>query len=438
MNPHYAFAPLLVAVACSSSDPAPCRITADPECSIHVDVTGDDAANGIAAPIKTLKHAIELATANPAHKTILLAAGSYDAANGETYPYAVPAEVRVSGTAGTILAGTAAEPGLVVDSGTLENLEFDHFTTAVEITGRATLATITVSASEIAVLTTGAATLTATGVAISGNAACSTIGLQAQGTSRVTVEALVATDTVAIDERDHAIVSVAKSRIAGTSNCILVKASGQSLSLTDTSVSGKRNTAQAPALVPPPPNGMGLRLDGATSRLDVALLNTIITGTSERGISGYARVFQMTGGAIRDNDGSGAVFTGGMYTLTDVDVSGNPGTGVYINSDAEPGVLAMRHCAVNRNGNGVQVALGARGDLGTISQPGNNNFADNAGIGLTLYDDSSVVTAAGNVWRPAVQGADGDGKYTHQSIMGSVLEAQGNNFAIPGNSTLQF
>lgn len=406
-------------------------------CPIDVAVTGDDSADGDTAPVKTLKHALELANADNARKTINLGAGTYDAANGESFPYTLPVGVKIVGEAGTILAGTTAQTGLIVDSGTLQNLEFHDFMTAVHITGTATLTTTTVATSRVGVLADGAANLTVTGLAVTGSDACTGVGLHALGTSQVTVNALVAANTLSIVEGDQAVVSIANGNITGNANCTLIDVAGKSLTLTDTQLSGPSGQQ------PPTGPAVAIHLGGASNGLDVTLSNTTIAGVTlidanKGAITGSARAFHMTNGAIRNNAGLGAVFMGGSYTFTGVELMANSGrTAIYVGNDAEPAALAMRNCSITNNGSGVQVAKGARGDFGTILQPGNNTFQSNQGVGLLIDDDSSAVTAVGNIWRPNVQGADGDGKYSMQLVTGLVPKVDGNNFAVPGASTLQ-
>jgi hypothetical protein len=123
-----------------------------PGVTIHVSTTGDDANDGLAHPVKTLKHAIGLAAADSQIANIVLASGRYAADNGETFPYTVPASVAIVGPAGggAILGGTKAEPGLMVDTGRLQDLELEDFAVAVVATGTASLTGVRIRTSAVA------------------------------------------------------------------------------------------------------------------------------------------------------------------------------------------------------------------------------------------------------------------------------------------------
>ena len=81
---------------------------------VEVSTTGNDANDGISQPVKTLKRGLGIALANGQIATVSVAAGRYDAANGETFPYTVPGGITIDGPAGggAILAGSGSEPGL--------------------------------------------------------------------------------------------------------------------------------------------------------------------------------------------------------------------------------------------------------------------------------------------------------------------------------------
>src|SRR5207248_1008571 len=100
-----------------------------PGTTIHVSGTGDDTNDGLTLPVKTLKRALGIAAASTETATIAIAAGRYTVATGELIPSTVPHNVTVVGPAGggAILVGTKAEPGLILDDGKLQNLEFEDF-----------------------------------------------------------------------------------------------------------------------------------------------------------------------------------------------------------------------------------------------------------------------------------------------------------------------
>jgi hypothetical protein len=80
--------------------------------NLHVDaVAGSDATGdgSQAAPWKSLTHALAQGPAAADH--VYLAAGLYDAANGEAFPIAVPQDVSLHGAAG---GGTVLRDDLAV------------------------------------------------------------------------------------------------------------------------------------------------------------------------------------------------------------------------------------------------------------------------------------------------------------------------------------
>jgi hypothetical protein len=421
---------LFAVAACTTPNPSYCpnrncsdagngADALDPTTTIQVATTGNDAADGMTAPVKTLKRGIELATANGAIKTIHLEAGKYGPANGETFPYTVPTGVRILGAPGTAVAGPGAEVGLVVDTGSLESLDFADFATAIQVIGIAEFKHVTVSTSAVGVLADGAANLTATGLSFTATAGATQTGLKAVGSSQVSVNTFVATDTLSVVELDQATVSIAKGMISGRGN---ISAKGKSLVLKDSQIIG----------------GGGIDLDGGT-QLEVTLENTTIADSSSDAIVGRAKTFHMTGGELRNNGRGGAELVGGTYTFTNVGIKGNPVFGIYLqDGSAAPGTISMRGCTIAGNGgDGIYLFAGATGDFGTAANPGTNTFEGNAGVGLNIATSPSAVSAVGNTWLRNTQGSDANGKFPAQLKTGPVNFAAHNNFAIEGSSTLQ-
>ncbi|HEX3757107.1 MAG TPA: hypothetical protein VHW23_00305 [Kofleriaceae bacterium] len=78
-------------------------------------------------------------------------------------------------------------------------------------------------------------------------------------------------------------------------------------------------------------------------------------------------------------------------------------------------------------------------DLGTVANPGNNEFSGNTGLNLNLASSqgATVVTAIGNAWNPLIQGSDIRGKYpTTATVVGPVAAAAGNNYALASGWSL--
>lgn len=396
----------------------------DPKTTIRVSLGGNDAADGLSSPVKTLKRAISIATSNGAIKTIRLETGKYSAANGETYPYTVPAGITILGDPGTVLAGTNNEIGFVVETGSLTNLEFNDFTTAIHTKGTATLDSVVVRTSKVGVLADGSAKVTAKGLTFTGDAKCTTVGVLAAGTAQVIVETFSSADVLSVDHRDQAVVSISKGTITSKgSGCDpLVKASGKSLTLGDTVISGGSN---------------GIYQYGSNGILEITLLNTIIADSEGYAIRGDGHVLRMTGGEIRT---TGVTLTGGTSSFTNVGIKGSPVHAVLVNPGPEPARTTLRGCTILRNTLGVMVFTGAI-DFGTAADPGNNTFRENPYFNLVVggIDSSEIlsVTAVGNSWNAGRQGANSEGKYGPQLIQGPVTRVDGNNFAILNGSSIQ-
>jgi hypothetical protein len=81
--------------------------------TVSVSPGGNDAADGVAAAVKTIARAFAIAKGNGAIKVIKVAAGRYSAANGDTYPQIVPANVKVEGPTdgGAVLGGARRNAG---------------------------------------------------------------------------------------------------------------------------------------------------------------------------------------------------------------------------------------------------------------------------------------------------------------------------------------
>lgn len=393
---------------------------------LRVSVTGDDAADGMAAPVKTLKHAIELAMVNGAITTISLDAGRYGAANGETFPYTVPAGVTIRGAPGAVVAGTTAEDGLIVETGALDSLELADFVTAVHAKGTVTLTRLVVKASQTGVLADGTAMVKASDVTVSGTAACTNVAFSAKGTSQITIDTLTTADVHALVSGDDAAVSIAKANITGNPACLLFGVRGKSLALADSMLTG--------GLV-------AIFLGGAVNKLDVTLTNTTIADTADTAMSGRARDFHMTGGEVRNSGRSGADFAGGMYTFTNVGIKGHPTYGLYVKNRVDPAMaatLVLRGCSVTSNGSGIKLYLGANGDFGTVADPGKNTFRGNAHAGMEI-EVGHKVTAVGNTWNLNQQGSDAQGKYVNgqQVLPGPIEPFDGANFILANGTTLQ-
>jgi parallel beta-helix repeat protein len=105
-------------------------------------------------------------------------------------------------------------------------------------------------------------------------------------------------------------------------------------------------------------------------------------------------------------------------------------TGVFDCMYAEPRLF---NNTIENNDWGVLASLAGKPFLGSVEEPGNNLLRNNTHVGLGNSNCSAVVIqAAGNTWNPSVQGADSNGQYDHQTVIGEVDPVDGNNYAIAG------
>jgi hypothetical protein len=387
--------------------------------AIHVSPSGDDASDGLMLPVRTLKHAIGLAAANPQATQIILATGTYTKVSGETFPYVVPANVTIVGPAGggAVLVGSKAEPGMTVDAGGLQDLDLQDFTIAITATGTANLKNIRVLSSAIAIQAetnarlvidhldiTGAADACAFGIVLNGNAAltASTVATRALGTSLLA--------------KDRSTVVLASANISGGVSCTKAAISIVSNGVFAVSESLLDGGSSGIEIIPPSIN----------TPAQATLRDVIVRGMDMSALNVGNAIVQMTGGELSHTRTTSLSVIGGICSLMNVSLL-NSNEGFY-SQDAS---LTMRGCTVSGNAVGGDLGLGAMGDLGTTMDLGNNVFK-NSGVGLLVEGENGTqpVQAVGNTWKP-VQGADTSGKYGLGTVVpGPVLCDPKNNFCI--------
>ena len=392
----------------------------NPSTTVSVSNTGDDANDGIAGPVKTLKRAIGIAAANPTITTIALATGRYEGATGETFPYTVPPNITIHGPAGggAVLVGTAAVPGLVVDAGTLRDLELETFMVAITSRAATTLTNVRVRDSVTAVQGEAGALLTVDGLDITGATGACALGIALNGTADLKATN-VATRTLgsALEAREQSTVDLA-ANITGDASCaqaVIISSTTRAFALRDTIIDGGKD---------------GISFTAVTQ---ATLTNTTIRNLTNDALLGKP-VFTMTGGALIDNGRAGLEVSGGEWTFTNVAIKNHPVMGIYFQNGSTPGKLKLRGCTVTGNRTGVYLfAVPVGVDLGTAASPGGNIFQGNAQYGVEADTSSGtpLIPAVGNTWRPNVQGADATGKYaTPATINGPVDLGAGTNFSV--------
>jgi Protein of unknown function (DUF1565) len=400
---------------------------ADADTIVRVSPGGDDANDGVVQPVRTIKHAIGLAAANAKITSIALATGTYGTLTGETFPYVVPANVVITGPAGggAILVGTKTEPGLTVGAGGLRDLDLQNFTTAVTATGAASLKNVRLLGSMRGLQAETTAQLTVENLEIEGAPGACASGILLLGSSVLTVTNLATRNLeTALTASDASDVNVAKANISGDRTCAQTSA--------EVVVTSSRRFIIKDSLLD---NGAyGVFIAPRASSLDVLISNTIIRNMKFDALGARAPAaapipFHMIGGEMSNSGQSGAQLLTGVWRLTDVRIQQNTNLAIYL----QDGTLIMRGCKVIGNGFGINVFDNASADLGTSSNPGNNEFRNNTDVALLVDGTTSgtIVEAVGNTWRPSVQGADENGKYLMpQTISGPLPSSPGNNYAV--------
>lgn len=388
---------------------APIDAELPPGVSLRVSPTGDDANDGLSAPVKTLKHALGLAAANPDITSIVLATGRYAAASGETFPYTVPPNLLILGPAGggAILAGSKTEPGITIATGTLRDLELEDFTVAVTATGTASLIGLRIRTEATAARATGAAVVTIDNIDITGAPGACASGIELAGTSVLTANLLVTRALkTAVLANDQSQISLSHFNFTGShcdfrASAIDLTKSPKPFALEDSSIDGGDLGISSSAIAPGP---------------RLVIRNTTIQNLAKEAVS-------IENGTLDVSDSSfakqpAALLLGNVNaTLTNVSFQRHPAA-------VQPGggQIKMRRCSFADNSEGFYVPSVVGLDLGTAEDPGNNIFQDGfASIGIEVEAGVPVhVYAVGNTWRPNVQGADGAGHYARMTLNGPV------------------
>jgi hypothetical protein len=388
--------------------------------TVEVSTTGDDAGDGIARPVKTLKRAFALAVADGRITRVSLASGTYGAANGETFPYAVPANLTITGS-GAKLVGAASD-GLILESGELDGIELSGFAVAVAVVGTATLHNVRIESSSIGVRVARTAKLTATELDITGAAGACATGIAVQDTATLSANDLTTRELgTSIQMVDRSTVELTSPRISGDAACnkSSLAVSGATLTITEGDIDAGTT---------------GIEFSRATPATVATITDTRIGFMAGAGLTGSTVALTMTGGDLRGSD-RGLVATGGSWTFTNVAIIQNDTRALEISgaSAAAPGSLYARGCDISVNGDGILLSAFGVADLGTVASPGNNEFGNNSNINLNLAGTTgaSMVTAIGNTWRSSTQGSDVNGKYPQPAtVVGPVAAASRNNFAL--------
>lgn len=390
---------------------------------VHVSPAGDDANDGLASPVKTLKHAIGIAAANMKITTIIMASGTYSASTGETFPYTVPLNVTIAGPAGggAILAGSKAEPGMSVGPGSLQDLDLQDFTTAITVNGTASLRNIRVLTSTTAVQAETAAELTVDNLEIAGTAGACTTGIVLNGAAKLTATTLATHNLgTSLNSKDQSASSIADGTLMGDVSCaqtVIDVSSSARFTLSGSLLDG---------------GALGIGLNTKSPGFQAIISNTIVRNSKVDALAGQApaggsATLQMTGGELSSSSGAGATLLAGTWSFANVAIRDNKNLGIYL----QDGNLVMRGCVITGNVLGIDVDISATADLGTGAAPGGNVFQGNTIVGVAVQNGIAAVDAIGNTWNASIQGADAMGRYkTPMTIPGPVESVDGNNYSI--------
>ena len=419
-------APLLLLLFAACGFPRPADVGDDggtgapgPGITVHVSPSGDDANDGLIQPVKTLKHAIGLASENHQVTKIVLSSGIYSSSSGETFPYIVPPEVTVVGPAGggAVLTGTRMEPGMTVAAGTLQDLDFKDFTVAITVTGTASIKNIRVGTSTVAVQAETTAKLTADNLDVTGTAGACLSGIVLHGFAALTVSSFttrVLGTSLLVREQGTAVLTAAN--ITGDPSCgalISIVSSGV-FKLSDSILDGGAD-------------GVDIGASGATQPTQAILTNVVIRNMDASALGVGNATVTMSGGELSHTRETSFSMVGGSCSMSNVSLLSS-GAAFYV-QDAN---LMMRNCTISGNAVGGDLGVRAVGDLGTTSSPGNNVFK-NSGVGLLIEGGNGAqqVQAVGNAWNP-IQGADSDGKYVPGTVIPGPIScaSTSNNFCI--------
>jgi len=298
----------------------------------------DDTGRGTPdRPLRSIRAALSLA---PASGDVVLLPGTYDEANGESWPVELNGRrLRGSGAADTILSGPGSEVAVAMDGrSTVADIQITGFTTGVRVFGgRAVLRGLDVWGN------------TADGFSASASATTPVISVDATDCvfreNGVTgFEAVSAPDTPAV----YTLTDVT-SRDNGQRGIYLV----QSVQMTLIDSTIEDNDFDGILLI-------------QDTRLDASGIT--VRGNDLSGIEGSGvATLNVEDSLIRGQQERGIDFSGASLRVRDTDVLNNVGGGVRI--AGEPFV-----------------------DLGTVADPGNNRIGnDGAGItlGAFLHDDRS-------------------------------------------------
>lgn len=404
-----------------TSDAALADADIPPGISIHVAGTGDDANDGIAKPVKTLKHAIGLAAANPDITSIVLASGRYSTSGGETFPYTLPANLVVLGAAGggTILAGSNAEPGFIIGNGAVRDLELEDFTVALTVTGNADVAAVHVRTKSVAMRASGTGKVAVLDLDIAGASGSCAAGIELSDAAEMTAVNLVTRGLeTSVAAKNVSVLHLSKADFTSPhcdyQSAVLIISTSKPVMIEDSSIDGGDN---------------GLLVSETSPTPLIALSNTNIKNLTKTAVDMRTGTLTVSGGLF-SNQGAALILSDVDASIAGITATRHAGAVIQTGD----GRFRMRNSTLTENAEGFYISsvmpidLGKAGDAGgNVFQNGFNTRTLDVEFGVPVH-----ISAVGNTWRPGVQGADAAGHYATQTISGPVgLDAQQANFKLP-------
>jgi hypothetical protein len=165
---------------------------------------------------------------------------------------------------------------------------------------------------------------------------------------------------------------------------------------------------------------------------DITITDTEISGNTRAGIElNNGGCLSITGGELTGN-GGGATARGA----------------IFLQAPTRAWTLELRDVQVTGNTSGTNLAAilltgtaATSFDLGTVSDPGQNELTGNTGTSIRVQTAAGVlVHAVGNTWEPSVQGADASGQYAAAGAGAAVdvTTGTGANYTMaPSSGTLR-
>lgn len=383
-------------------------------------------------PYKTIKHAVE--SWSPGRAVVLMA-GYYAAASGESWGYQLPDGITIkANSVGVTLLGTPGATGFNSTATTsFEYLTFKGFESVLSASsGLATFRGVVFDGNT-------------TALALTGNAAASVVEYSAAtgagDVARVGDSASLSADAFSIDEasgyatfRAEQSGSLTLTNIVGKNSSASLVHISQAGSLAMSNVSaqnvGQNNVVDIQTsgtvkidliqIYEAPRDG--LELEGG----DISVTYANITNCGNEGVVVY-------GGAVKLDHPS-------IYNCVNGAISGHAGSLEVTNGTiGQPNLPGTAECLMAGGSvrlRGTKISDCYRGiysggpppDLGSTADPGGNVFQNN---GTSLFvAGAGTIAARGNTWMPSLQGADSQGHYSAQTISGPVT---GKNFTLlPG------